>query len=123
MTKKVTGIRSRGMSDGAALIEFDSDDGPVTLAFTEGQLPNLFMFVCGAIADVAEAGGGPSTVVLEPTGWEMAQTASGRLGVTFSLGSTELTFAVPMSQIEGAIQALQRMLAAPKPFPPGSRLH
>lgn len=126
MAEKIEALRFAGLSEDGerALIEFKGTDGVGSFAFTAAQLPALFTAVCAAIAAQSGANTGRTKLVLEPTAWDLGVLGSGRLGVTFSLESTELTFAVPTNQIAGAIEALQRMLASPTLAPPpGSRRH
>ena len=114
----VKALKRAGLSaDGqSALIMFDAPAGPVTLSLREEKLGGLFGVVCGSISELAEKRTGRrQTLVLEPQSWSLAPLASGRLGVTFVLDGTELTFAVPNSQIAGVIQALQKLLADTTP--------
>lgn len=120
-------LRLKGPSDDkkSALVEIDTPDGLVTLSIAEEKLGGLFTTVCAAISALAEANTGrPQSFLIQPDSWGFSRTASGRLAVKFLLDGTELTFAVPTSQIAGAIQALQGLqaetMASP---PPAARRH
>lgn len=108
-----------------ALIELETEDGEqVTLALKEEPLTALFIATCDAIPELAAlAAGQPQSLVLEASGMKLMTLRSGRLGATFSLGKTELTFAVPAAQVEDLIQALRRMRRGKNEPPEGASRH